>query len=288
MKHMKRTFTFLAVALLLLAAPMFAQKPMDQASEKAVQITSGPNITNISPTAATINWTTNSAGANHVRYRIAGSNAQWQSAYHTGGGTNHSLQLTGLQPGKTYEWQILTRDGDLRTAGQFQTPTSGTAPDVNASATTPAAAPPSGGANPSAAKVPLYRAVSTSNGGHLYTTNAGEQSPSAFKPEGVTGYVAISQIEGTNPLYRLVNASGDYTLTTDPNARAAATAQGYRDDGTIGYIANSQVPGTQPLYQVISADSKHHFYTTDAGERQQVLGQGWKDQGIVGYIWTQP
>jgi len=34
---------------------------------------------------------------------------------------SHSLQLTGLQRGKTYEWQILTRDGDVRQQGQFQT-----------------------------------------------------------------------------------------------------------------------------------------------------------------------
>ncbi|HMC31495.1 MAG TPA: fibronectin type III domain-containing protein, partial [Candidatus Angelobacter sp.] len=106
---MKRTFTLLAASLLLLATPMFAQKPMDDANEKAVQITQGPNITNITANSATINWTTNSAGANHVRYRVAGSNSAWKSAFHSGGGTSHSLQLTGLEPGKTYEWQILTR-----------------------------------------------------------------------------------------------------------------------------------------------------------------------------------
>ncbi len=286
---MKRTFTLFAMTLLLLAAPMFAQRPMDQANEKAVQITSGPNITNISPTSATINWTTNSAGANHVRYRIAGSNDQWQSAYHAGGGTSHSLQMTGLQPGKTYEWQILTRDGDLRTAGQFQTPTSGTAPDVNASSSTPVSAPTSSGASPTAAKVPLYRAVSTSNGGHLYTTNASEQSSSAFKPEGTVGYVASAQIDGTNPLYRLVNGSGDYTLTTDPNARTAAMAHGYQDNGIEGYVANSQQAGTQPLYQLVTADGKRHFYTTNQGEHDQLIAQGqWKEQGVVGYVWTTP
>src|ERR1051326_6376286 len=158
---MKRTFTFLGLLLMLSAAPLFAQKPMDTANEKAVQITSGPSITNITGSTATINWSTNSPGANHVRYRIAGSNEAWKSAYHSGGGTNHSLQLAGLQPGKTYEWQIRTRDGYLRTAGEFQTPNSGTAPDVNASAPTPAASapPPAGTSNPSIAKVPLYRGV---------------------------------------------------------------------------------------------------------------------------------
>src|SRR5579864_5938266 len=120
MNSMKRTLTLLGLSLMLSAAPLFAQRPMDQANEKAVQITSGPSITNITGSTATINWSTNSAGANHVRYRVAGSNSAWKSAYAPGGGTNHSLQLTGLEPGKTYEWQILTRDGDLRTAGQFQ------------------------------------------------------------------------------------------------------------------------------------------------------------------------
>src|SRR6478752_304760 len=114
-RRMKRTSMFLAASLML-SAPVFAQKPMDQASEKAVQITQGPNITNITSNSATIHWTTNSSGANHVRYRVAG-NGGWKDAYHSGGGTSHSLQMTGLEPGKTYEWQILTRDGDLRTSG---------------------------------------------------------------------------------------------------------------------------------------------------------------------------
>src|SRR6478672_10267178 len=135
-KSMKRTLTLLSLGLMLSAPVAFAQKPMDQANEKAVQITQGPTISNITGNSANINWTTNSAGANHVRYRVAGSNGAWKSAYAGGGGTNHSLQLTGLEPGKTYEWQILTRDGDLRTAGQFQSAATanGTAPDVNANA----------------------------------------------------------------------------------------------------------------------------------------------------------
>ena len=59
---MKRTLTLLGLSLMLSAAPLFAQKPMDSANEKAVKITSGPSITNITGSSATINWTTNSAG----------------------------------------------------------------------------------------------------------------------------------------------------------------------------------------------------------------------------------
>jgi hypothetical protein len=276
------------VSLLIWAAPVFAQKTMDQASEKHVQITSGPNITNITPTAATINWTTNSAGANHVRYRIAGSNEQWKSAYHQGGGTSHSLQLTGLQPGKTYEWQILTRDGDLRTAGQFATPTSGTAPDVNASASTPAApAPATGSANPSVAKVPVYRGVNA-GGDHVYSASAGDASAAGFRQEGVAFYVASSPTEGTVPLYRMSNSKGDNILTTDANQRANAQRQGYQDNGVVGYVGTSQIAGTQPLYQTSSADGASHFYTANAGEQAGIVSRGWKDQGTIGYVWTQP
>src|SRR4029077_5800451 len=120
-KSMKRTHTLIGLSLMFMATVAFAQRQMDEANEKNVRITQGPNITNINGDSATINWTTSSSGANHVRYRVAGSNSGWRDAYHQGGGNNHSLQLTGLEPNRTYEWQILTRDGDLRTAGQFQT-----------------------------------------------------------------------------------------------------------------------------------------------------------------------
>ena len=119
---MKRTLTLVGLPLMLLAAVAFAQRPMDSANERDVRIVEGPRIDNITEHSATIDWVTSSAGANHVRYRVAGSNSPWKSAFHGGGGTNHSLQLTALEPGTTYEWEILTRDGDLRKAGQFQTP----------------------------------------------------------------------------------------------------------------------------------------------------------------------
>ena len=283
---MKRTLTLLGLGLMLSAPVAFAQKPMDQSSEKAVQITQGPTISNITGNSATINWTTNSAGANHVRYRVAGSNSAWKSAYASGGGTSHSLQLTGLEPGKAYEWQILTRDGDLRTAGQFQSAATagGTAPDVNANATAPATPAP-GTSNDG--KVPLYRSSNSAGNLHLYTTNAGEQNANGFHAEGVTGYLLSSQGSGTVPLYRMTGSNGDTLLTQDSNARSAMQAHGYRDNGIVGYIATSQAPGTQPLYQLSSADGSEHLYTTSTSEKAQFQSQGWKDQGIEGYIYQQ-
>src|ERR1041385_1127890 len=79
-QSMKRTFTLLGLSLMLLATVAFAQRRMDDANEKAVHIVDGPRIDNITGHSAMIDWTTNSAGANHVRYRVAGSNQPWRSA----------------------------------------------------------------------------------------------------------------------------------------------------------------------------------------------------------------
>jgi hypothetical protein len=286
---MKRTLMLLGLGLMLSAPIAFAQKPMDQASEKTVQITQGPTISNITGNSATISWTTNAAGANHVRYRVAGSNSAWKSAYAAGGGTNHSLQLAGLEPGKTYEWQILTRDGDLRTAGQFQSAATanGTAPDVNANAGAAPASPAPGSSDTSNGKVPLYRSANSTGNLHLYTSNAGEQNSNGFHAEGITGYLLPSQGSGTAPLYRMTGSNGDTLLTQASNERSAMQARGYRDDGVIGYIATSQAPGTLPLYRLSSPDGSAHFYTASASEKSQFQSQGWKDEGVVGYLWQQ-
>jgi hypothetical protein len=282
---MKRILTVIGLGLMLSAPVAFAQKPMDQANEKAVQITQGPTISNITGNSATINWTTNSAGANHVRYRVAGSNSAWKSAYAAGGGTNHSLQLTGLEPGKTYEWQILTRDGDLRTAGQFASAATagGTAPDVNANTSAPAypAATNDG-------KVPLYRSSNSTGNLHLYTTNAGDQNANGFHSEGVTGYLLSSQGSGTVPLYRMTGSNGDTLLTQASNERTAMQAHGYSDNGIAGYIASTQAPGTMPLYRLSSPDGSAHFYTASGAEKSQFQSQGWRDEGVAGYIYQQP
>ena len=284
---MKHTLTLLGLGLMLSAPVAFAQKPMNSA-EKAVQITQGPTISNITGNSATISWTTNSAGANDVRYRVAGSNSAWKTAYAPGGGTNHSVQMTGLEPAKTYEWQILTRTGDLRTSGQFQTAATagGTAPDVNAGSAPAYPAPAQGASNDG--KVPLYRSSNSTGNLHLYTTNANEQNANGFHAEGTTGYLLSSQGSGTAPLYRMTGSNGDTLLTQAANERSAMQAKGYSDGGIAGYIATTQAPGTMPLYRLSSPDGSSHFYTGSTAEKTQFQSQGWKDEGVTGYIYQQP
>jgi 1,4-alpha-glucan branching enzyme len=90
---------------------------MDSNAEKAVAITGGPNVQNVSGGNATLTWTTDKTAATYVEYSADGQT--WKKAYERGGDKNHSVQLTGLQPGKTYTYKILTRDGDVRQQGTF-------------------------------------------------------------------------------------------------------------------------------------------------------------------------
>ncbi|HWG49969.1 MAG TPA: hypothetical protein VN669_09770, partial [Candidatus Acidoferrales bacterium] len=82
---MKPKWTIAVLSLLVFSAMVWAQtNTMDQASEKNVQITQGPTISNITGNSASIHWTTDKNAANHVKYRVAGS-GNWQSAFHAGG-----------------------------------------------------------------------------------------------------------------------------------------------------------------------------------------------------------
>ena len=288
---MKRRLTLLGLSLMFSAVMAFAQRPMDNENERRVRIVRGPDIVNVTDDSATINWTTNSSGANHVRYRVADSNDAWQSAYSQGGGTNHSLQLTALQPGRTYEWQILTRDGDLRTSGQFQTARGDyRGGDRNRDKDRDHDGDRDGGYNARdyASRVPLYRASNRQGNLHLYSTNASDQNGRGYHAEGTAGFVLTSQRRGTVPLYRMRGPNGDIMLVVDQNAAAQMRGYGYRDDGILGYVAGTQMPGTQTFFRLVNQDGSLHFFTTSERERRQFLRNGWQELGPAGYIWTQP
>ena len=287
---MKRRLTLLGLSLMLTAVTAFAQRPMDDQNERNVRIVRGPEIVNFTDNSATINWTTNSSGANHVRYRVAGSNDQWQSAYQQGGGTNHSVQLTGLQPGRTYDWQILTRDGDLRTSGQFQMPRreyregdrrDGDRRDHDRDGDRRYDARDYG------SRVPLYRASNRQGNLHLYTTNAGEQNSRGYHAEGTAGFILTQQRRGTVPLYRMRGPNGDVLLAVDRDDVEKMRGYNYQEDGILGYVAATQMPGTQTLFQLVNQDGSLHFFTTSERERRQFLRNGWQELGPAGYVWTQ-
>lgn len=86
-----------------------------------VVIVAGPVVQNLQPNSASLWWQTDDRAATHVKYGTDSNNPQ-QSAYEPGGDRNHTAQLSNLQPGQTYYYQILRRDGSVRTTGQFTTP----------------------------------------------------------------------------------------------------------------------------------------------------------------------
>ena len=231
---MKRTLTLLGLSLMLSAVMAFAQRPMDDDDERRVRIVRGPDIVNVTDDSATINWVTNHSGANHVRYRIAGSNDEWQSAYHQGGGTNHSLQLTGLRPGRTYDWQILTRDGDLRTSGQFQTARRDRDDYDRDRRDHDGDHDRDYDFRDYRDRITLYRASNRQGSVHLYTTNVGEQNRSGFHAEGNAGFILASQRRGTMPLYRMRGPNGDVFLAVGQDEVEKMRSYNYRDDGTLG------------------------------------------------------
>jgi hypothetical protein len=291
---MKRRLTLLGLSLMFSAVMAFAQRPMDDDNERRVRIVRGPDIVNVTDDSATLNWTTNFSGANHVRYRVAGSNDAWQSAYHQSGGTNHSLQLTGLQPGRTYEWQILTRDGDLRTSGQFQTARRDYREgdrdrdgDRDHDRDGDRRNHDWDRDRDYGNRVALYRASNRQGSLHLYTTNGNEQNSRGYHAEGTAGFILTSQRRGTVPLYRMRGPNGDILLTVEQDAVAKMRSYGYREDGILGYVAGTQMPGTQTFFALVNQDGSLHFFTTSERERRQFLRNGWQDLGPAGYIWTQ-
>ena len=91
----------------------------EEAMENSVHITSGPTVENLTATSATLQWATNKNGANDVHYNCGGKD---KVAYEKGGSTNHTITLSGLKPGSTCTWKIMTREGEVRQQGTVQTP----------------------------------------------------------------------------------------------------------------------------------------------------------------------
>ncbi|MFM2360091.1 MAG: hypothetical protein RLY16_2084, partial [Bacteroidota bacterium] len=63
----------------------------------------GLQVTNISTTAATLNWTTISGVLYSVDYRAIGASS-WNSVLQAG--TSNTFNLTGLVTGTDYEWRV--------------------------------------------------------------------------------------------------------------------------------------------------------------------------------------
>lgn len=87
--------------------------------EDRVVITEGPAVQPGADGTAKIVWKTDDVAATDVKYGTDANNPQ-QRAFTPGGSRDHQAELKNLQAGQTYYFQILRRDGSVRTTGQFQ------------------------------------------------------------------------------------------------------------------------------------------------------------------------
>lgn len=101
--------------------PSSQSMPNAQGRQDNVQILAGPVVQNLTGNSASLWWQTDDRAATHVKYGTEPNNLG-QSAYEPGGSRNHTVQLSGLQPGQTYYFQLMRQDGSVRTQGQFMTP----------------------------------------------------------------------------------------------------------------------------------------------------------------------
>jgi hypothetical protein len=114
---MRRTVALLALfALFTMAATAQQQEPFAQDD---VRVVVGPNIETRTE-SATITWQTNNVAATMVRYGTDSNNLD-REEFQRGGRREHRAVLTGLQPGTTYYYEILTQDQVVRNRGQFRT-----------------------------------------------------------------------------------------------------------------------------------------------------------------------
>jgi hypothetical protein len=88
-------------------------------NEDRVVITEGPAVQPGPDGTAKIVWKTDDVAATDVKYGTDANNPQ-QRAFTPGGSRDHQAELKNLQAGQTYYFQILRRDGSVRTTGQFQ------------------------------------------------------------------------------------------------------------------------------------------------------------------------
>ena len=270
------------------------------------KITNGPVIEYTSDHSAMIAWTTKYPGGTYLAYGTDQNNLS-QRTEKAWGGTNHRLEIKNLQPSTTYYFQVRSEDANGHGAmgadvqsnvESFKTVAKGAAADktnynvgVNGGNATPTSGTNGMPATSASGQfVPLYRMFA--NGDHFYTTNASERSSlgSSYRDEGIAGYLATSQIAGTQPFYRMLrqgNNMNDHLYTANASEHQSVLGQGYHDEGVIGYIATSQLSGTVPLYRLRNANGDH-MYTTDANERQSAQQQGYQDEGIAGYVWQTP
>jgi phosphodiesterase/alkaline phosphatase D-like protein len=209
-----------------------------------VRILDGPRPQNVTPNSATIYWRTDDVAASDVKYGLDQNNPD-KRAYERGGSREHTAELTSLEPGKTYYYQILRRDGSVRTSGQFSTPTSSAA--TTPSTGTPAQPGTSSTVAVNKGPVPQYVNQNTA----VISWSTDKQSSSTVK-------------YGTDPNDLNQSATGNW------GTNHQVQVQGLQPSTTYYYqVQSSQAEGTGN----VASSQTANFQTVAPG--QQAKQQSW-------------
>lgn len=221
--------------------------PGEQPSTKTdnVVILAGPMVQNLTGSSATLWWQTDDVAATDVKYGTS-SNQMNLRAYERGGDRNHTAELTNLQPGQTYFWQMLRRDGTVRTTGQFVTPRTNAANSGN-----------------------------PNNNGGQYQYPGGAQVTNGP----VMGYVgpnsATVQWSTAQP------ASSIVRYGSDPN-NLSQMAQGAQGSTTHQVQLNGLQPNTRYYFMVMAQDSVNGQMAQGYPGQFQTVNQGQQPVTIFG------
>jgi phosphodiesterase/alkaline phosphatase D-like protein len=125
--NMRRLFL---TVLLIIGLATFVAAQAAPATAADVKVEAGPIPQNLTPTSVRIWWVTDKPSETIVRYGT--SPAMDQTApQQAAGQTNHSVDISGLQPGTHYYYEVAYPNGQARASGQFDTPTQASAGNVH-------------------------------------------------------------------------------------------------------------------------------------------------------------
>ena len=155
--------------------------------------------------------------------------------------------------------------------------------------------------SPADGTAPFYRCY-MGNGWHVYTTDGG---CGGGTNEGPLGNIAVSQLDGTVPLYRLNRAEtpehgADDFYTTSATERDTAIAYGYADPGAdqeiVGYVwdehgyAVAKTPppvAKTPIYRAYHAPTRQHLFCTAEEECNRPQPTDLTYEGVAFQLYTE-
>lgn len=298
----------LGLALAIVPGAAYAQTSDMNKAESSVQFSKAPAVSSVTDTSATISWSTDKASSGKLQYRPTSGGA-WKTVNATAsnGQKDFTANLSGLSAGQSYEYQLLTNTGKVRTSGQFQTSGAGsTAASSGSHAGDIYNSHPATDAQEKAEQAVQITSGPTvtvdgtgANATIKWTTNnvaanqvqyrptSGGAWKNAYDRQGSRDHNL--QLTGLQPNttyeYRIltrdqeVRTSGQFQSTANATSTgSASTAAAAGTTSTTDTSASSS--GKVALYRAVNNSNGAHVFATSQGS----LPSGFHQEGIAGYL----